>query len=223
MSGVFQSFFGRAKTPEERMKEWKSKLRAQSREIDKELRGIEAQENKIKQELKQLAKKPAVSQKAIKTLATELVRSQKAKDHLLTGKTHINSVMMQMQEQASMVKVTGCLQKNTQVMKSMNSLMKLPQMRESMYQMSKEMMKAGLMEDLVNETMESLEDEGEQEIVDAEVDNIVNQILEGKMLQAVSTPKSSPGVQQKEAAPAEARDESDEELSKMQAKLQSLK
>ena len=123
------------------MKEWKSKLRTQSREIDKEIRGIETQENKIKTELKQLAKKPALSQKAIRTLAVELVRSQKAKDHLLTGKTHINSVVMQMQEQVSMVKVTGCLQKSTQVMRSMNGLIKLPQMRDAMYQMSKEMTK----------------------------------------------------------------------------------
>lgn len=179
--------------------------------------GIESQENKIKIELKQLTKKSG-SQKAIRTLATELVRSQRAKDHLLTGKTHINSTIMQMQEQVSMVKVTGCIKKSTQVMYSMNTLLKLPQIHDSMYSMAKEMTKAGLIEELVNDTMSSMEDETEQDIMDNEVDAIVDQILTGKILQATSAPISNPKQSNIEKAQSE-----DEELIKMRAKLQSLK
>jgi charged multivesicular body protein 3 len=225
-SGLFRSFFGRQKTPEEQLKEWKSKLRAQSKEIDREIRGIETQEGKIRQEIKALAKKPALSQKAIRSLATELVRSQKAKDHLLTGKTHINSVIMQMQEQVSMVKVSGCIQKSTNVMRSMNGLMKLPQMRDAMYEMSKEMTKAGLIEEMINDTMSEMDEEDET-LVDSEVDAIVNQIADGKILQVLSAPKvapkkSSPSLTAPESVKSSTEDE-DTQLNAMQARLQALK
>lgn len=125
---------------------------------------------------------------------------------------------MQMQEQVSMIKVTGCIKKSTQVMHSMNTLLKLPQIHDSMYNMAKEMTKAGLIEDLVNDTMSSMEDETEQDIVDAEVDAIVDQILTGKMLQATPAPVSNPKQSNIQKDQAE-----DEELIKMRAKLQSLK
>lgn len=44
-----------------------------------------------------------------------------------------------------MVKVTGAFQKSTEIMKSTNQLVKLPQLSATMRQMSMEMMKVGTM------------------------------------------------------------------------------
>lgn len=101
---------------------------------------IEVQENKVKQELKIAAKRPN-SQKALKTLALELVHSRHAKNRLLTGKTQLNSVTMQLKEQIAMIKLSGCLEKSTQIMSSMNTLLKLPQISLTMQELSKEMIK----------------------------------------------------------------------------------
>ena len=42
------------------------------------------------------------------------------------------------------MRLSGSLQKSTDVMKSMNNLMKVPEIRQTMMEMSKEMMKASL-------------------------------------------------------------------------------
>lgn len=95
--------------------------------------------NKSRTELKQLAKKNDV--KSSRILAKEIVRSNKQRDRLVSSKARLNSVQMQLQHQLSMVKVTGAFQKSTEIMKSTNALVKLPQLNATMRQMSMEMMK----------------------------------------------------------------------------------
>ena len=48
------------------------------------------------------------------------VRSRKAKEKMLTGKVMLSSVQMQIQMQVSTIKVAGCMQKSSEIMKSMN-------------------------------------------------------------------------------------------------------
>ena len=76
-----------------------------------------------------------------RTLAKELLASRKAKDRLHTSKAQLNSVGMQLQQQASAMKIAGAMAKSAQMMKMMNSLVRLPQLRDTMMAMSKEMMK----------------------------------------------------------------------------------
>lgn len=81
--------------------------------------------------------------KSARILAKEIVRSNKQRDRLVSSKARLNSVQMQLQHQLSMVKVTGAFQKSTEIMKSTNALVKLPQLNATMRQMSMEMMKVG--------------------------------------------------------------------------------
>ena len=48
---------------------------------------------------------------------------------------------MQMKAQASQLRIAGCLSKSTDVMKSMQQLVKMPEIQKTMMEMSKEMMK----------------------------------------------------------------------------------
>ena len=80
------------------------------------------------------------------------------------------------------------------------------------------------MEELVNDTMSSMENEGDQDEMDLEVNVIVDQILEGKILQATSVPVSISSKQQTSvAAPKAELEDDDGDLRIMQAKLQALK
>ena len=51
---------------------------------------------------------------------------------------------MQMKAQASQLRIAGCLSKSTDVMKSMQQLVKLPEIQQTMMEMSKEMTKVSV-------------------------------------------------------------------------------
>ena len=112
---------------------------------------------KAQQQVKQLATKGDV--KNARILAREVVRSHKQKDRLSVSKARLGSINHQLQQQlgavfqmfvncldthtrkTAMVKVTGSLQKSTEIMKLSNSLIKLPQISEVMRNVSMEMTK----------------------------------------------------------------------------------
>ncbi len=107
--------------------------------------------------LKQLAKKGDV--KSARILAKEIVRSDKQQDRLSVAKARLGSIGIQLQNQLGMalviltthimyqhsnialVKVTGSLQKSTEILKLSNEAVKLPQISAIMRQMSMEMTK----------------------------------------------------------------------------------
>lgn len=58
-------------------------------------------------------------------------------------------------------------------MTAMQALVKLPEVATTMRDMSKEMMKAGIIEEMIDETMESMEDTEEmEEEAQSEVDKV---------------------------------------------------
>ena len=102
-----------------------------------------------------------------------------------------------------MVKVTGAFQKSTEIMKSTNQLVKLPQLSATMREMSMEMMKvrasifadeggfglcgsrkSGIMEEMMEESLDSVDDEELEEEADAEVDKVLFELTDGKLGQA---------------------------------------
>ena len=90
-----------------------------------------------------------------------------------------------------MYKVTGSMQRSTEIMKLSNQLVKLPEVSAVMRQMSAEMTKAGIMEELMEDTLDSGvlgEDEDElEEEAQEEVDKVLYQLTDGKLGQANTT------------------------------------
>ena len=74
-------------------------------------------------------------------MAREVVNARKAVTRIHTAKANLSSVEMQMKAQASQLRIAGCLSKSTDVMKSMQQLVKMPEIQKTMMEMSKEMMK----------------------------------------------------------------------------------
>lgn len=112
--------------------------------------------SKARTTVKQLAAKGDV--KSARILAREVVRTDKQKDRLSVSKARLGSIGTQLTQQLgertcastqivilklflAMVKVTGSLQKSTEIMKLSNSLIKLPQISRVMRDMSMEMTK----------------------------------------------------------------------------------
>ncbi|PPR07029.1 hypothetical protein CVT26_005230 [Gymnopilus dilepis] len=180
-------------TPEERIRAWQAKLRAESRQLDREIRQLDVATSKARQSVKQLAAKGDV--KSARILAKEVVRSNKQKDRLSVSKARLGSIGTQLSQQMAMMKVTGSLQKSTEIMKLSNSLIKLPQISQTMREMSMEMTKAGIMEEMLEDTLDLDEDEEIEEEADAEVDKVLFELTNGKLGEAGSVATDLPTAQ----------------------------
>ncbi|KAG8935491.1 Vacuolar protein-sorting-associated protein 24 [Tulasnella sp. 418] len=203
-------------TPEEKVRAWQQKLKAESRALDREIRQLNQAQTQAKQSVKQLAKKGDV--KSAKMLAKEVVRSEKQKDKLHVSKARLGSIGTQLQHQLAMVKVTGSLQKSTEIMKLSNDLIKLPQISATMRAMSMEMMKAGIMEEMLEDTLETVDDDEElEEEAEAEVEAVLYKITEGVLGKAGPVGQDLPTkeVEQEE-------EETEAEMARMQEQLHGL-
>ncbi|ERE66366.1 charged multivesicular body protein 3 [Cricetulus griseus] len=122
-----------------KVNEWSLKIRKEMRVVDRQIRDIQREEEKVKRSVKDAAKK---GQKDVcVVLAKEMIRSRKAVSKLYASKAHMNSVLMGMKNQLAVLRVAGSLQKSTEVMKAMQSLVKIPEIQATMRELSKEMMK----------------------------------------------------------------------------------
>ncbi|KAJ3298452.1 Charged multivesicular body protein 3 [Rhizoclosmatium sp. JEL0117] len=179
-------------TPEEQVKKWKASIRGQERELDKQIRGIETAEAKVKKDIKAAAKRNDAA--SCRLLAKEIVRSRKARDRLHTSKAQLNSLSMQLQQQLAVAKVAGSLKQSTDIMKIVNNLIKLPEIHNTMQEMSKEMMKAGIIGEMMEDAIDTLDEEGIEEEADKEVENILFDLTDGLLGQAgqVGAPLEKP-------------------------------
>ncbi|KAI0068727.1 vacuolar sorting protein VPS24 [Artomyces pyxidatus] len=202
-------------TPEERVRAWQAKLRQESRLLDRESRQLDVETNKARQTVKQLAKKGDI--KSARILAREVVRSNKQKDRLSVSKARLGSIGTQLSQQLAIAKVSGSLQKSTEIMKLSNSLIKLPQISQTMREMSMEMTKAGIMEEMLDDTLDVEEDEELEEEADAEVDKVLFELTNGKLGQAGTVETELPTLQ---ANPQD--EEAEREMEKYREQLNGL-
>ncbi|XP_033633639.1 charged multivesicular body protein 3-like [Asterias rubens] len=208
------------KDPKEQVQEWTRNLTKESRKLDRQIRSIEREELKVKRSIKEAAKK---GQKDVcKILAKEIVNSRKAKTRIHTSKAQLNSVSMQMKNQLAVIRMSGALSKSTEVMKYMQQLCKVSEVQATMMEMSKEMMKAGIIEEMLEDTFESMEDDDLEEASSEEVEKILFEITANHLSDAPKAVKDDLPA----GATAVVSDEEEEvaeDISEMQARLEALR
>lgn len=216
--------FGRTseKPPKDLINEWSQKIRKEMRVIDRQIRDIQREQEKVKRSIKDAAKK---GQKDVcVVLAKEMIQSKRAVTKLYASKAHMNSVLLSMRNQLSVLRVAGALQKSTEVMKAMQSLVKIPEIQATMRELSKEMMKAGIIEEMLEDTFESMEDGEEmEEAAEEEVDKILFEITAGALGKAPSKVTDALPEMEPEGAAAASEDESEEDIEAMQSRLEALR
>jgi len=208
------------KTPKEQVREWSSQLRKEGRKLDRQILTIKREEEKVKRSIKDAAKKN--HKDVCNILAKEIIQSRKAVNKLYTAKAQLNSIDMQMKNQLATVRMAGNLQKSTEVMQFMQNLMKIPEVQATMMEMSKEMMKAGIIEEMLEDTFEGLEEDDMEEEAQEEVDKILFEVTSGALGQAGEVGTELPSTSQPEAD-VEPEEEEGEDLADMQARLQALR
>lgn len=201
-------------------KEWKRNLAKEIRNMDRDITKVQREETKAMKECQQLAKKGRVD--AAKILAKEVVNTRKAIERMHTAKAQLGSVQSNLQVSMSTLKIQGVMGKSTEIMKSMNKLVSVKEISETMGNMAREMERAGLVEEIIGETMDALEPEGLDSQADVEVDKIMTELASGTLAPASAAPTTE--VKQPAAAPveAEAEAEDDQNTQELLSRLQAL-
>ena len=160
--------------------------------------------------------------RSMRLLAKEVVASRKTVARLYQNKAQMNSVSMMLSEQLATVKSVGHLTKSTEVLSAMNSLVKNEQVRDTMREMSKEMMKSGLIEEMVSDAFDEAEGLDVEEETDAEVNKILAE-LAGEQMVAMPGAETHTIAVPAAAVAAAPEPEEDVEIDALQARLDAIR
>ncbi|WVZ03832.1 hypothetical protein V8G54_024638 [Vigna mungo] len=126
----------------------------------------------------------------------------------------------------AIARTVGHLSKSAEVMKLVNNLMKAPEMAVTMQEFSKEMTKAGVIEEIVNDAVDTaLDSEDIEDEIEEEVDKVLTaiagetaaQLPEAVRKERVKQPGQSVGASEEEAIAEGVDDE--EEMEEIRARL----
>ena len=200
-----------------------------TRQLDRDISQLKMLDRKTRQYIVNASRRgernPSQAKQAAtetKTFARELVRIRKQNTRLNTSRAQLQSVQMQVNEAFSVQRIQGSLKKSTGIMKDVNTMVRLPELSATMRQLSAELVKAGIIEEMVDDAIpndELLEDEEEE--ADAEVDKVLQEVLHGKLSQA-EQPKKSVEVEPPAAEPP-ALEDNEATLEQMRGRLEALK
>ena len=204
-------------------------IRANTRQLERDISQLKTLDSKTRQFIvnssRRAERNPSQAKQAsleTKTFARELVRIRKQSARLNTSRAQLQSVQMQVNEAFSVRKIQGSLKKSTGIMKDVNTLVRLPELSGTMHQLSAELVRAGIIEEMVDDAItdpQMLEEEEDE--ADAEVDKILQEVLQGKLSQVQGVKPEQP--LEEEPAAEEPFEDQEATLEQMRGRLEALK
>lgn len=210
--------------PKEQMRKINQLLRKNKRELDRSMNQLQPLKKKTESLIKKSAKEKDI--KLAKIYARELQNINKQYNKLHLSQARIDSITMSINEQWSMNKLTQSMQALTVVMKDVNQLVNLGVVSGSMQDLQKELMKSGIinemMDDMVDMDMEDdeLEDESQDQINKIIEDLTQDQF--SKIDSTVPSDKLEVEEQQLNEIQMEDNEEDHEALDEMRERLKAL-
>ncbi|CCU74410.1 unnamed protein product [Blumeria hordei] len=214
--------------PQVQVRKCNQLIRQNTRKLDRDIAAMKVAENKAKsliiQANRRAQRNPAQAkqaQKDIRIFARELIRTRKQASRLATSKAQLSSVSMQVSEAFAVRKIDGSIRSSIGIMKDINSLVRLPEFTGTMQELSQELVKAGIIEEMIGDSLPETFEEDEEE-VETEVDKVLGEILADK-IKVVPSPEVL--VPAKPQATVEEEEEEDTEamLDQMRGRLEALK
>merc|ERR1712130_581770 len=191
--------------------------RKEGNQLERQVNAIKREEAKVTKSLKEAAKKG--DKDVCMILAKEIVNARKSINKIYAAKANMNSVSMQMKSQLAIIKVAGAMQSSTEVMQQMQQLVKLPEIQKTMMEMSREMMKAGIIEEMMEDAMEPLTDADDmEEEANEEIDKVLYELTAGKLGEAPAAVKDT--LPAPAAVAQDAAEESEDDMEEMQSRLE---
>ncbi|KAK4101523.1 hypothetical protein N658DRAFT_63836 [Parathielavia hyrcaniae] len=228
--------------PQAQYRKCNALLRSNMRKLDRDIAQIKAAETKTKNLIiaankraqRGDASRQRQAQREVRDFARELIRARRAGQRLVTGRAQLASVQMQVSEAFALRRIEGNIRASVGVMKDVNALVRLPEFAHTMQELSVELMKAGIIEEMVGDVLPvdgDLEGVGEEEDEEAEseVDKVLGEILKDRMETAGKMPSAPLPQQQVPAQQQRLEEEEDEEedteamMDQMRNRLEALR
>eukprot|EP01023_Acetabularia_acetabulum_P020132 TRINITY_DN2037_c0_g2_i2.p2 TRINITY_DN2037_c0_g2~~TRINITY_DN2037_c0_g2_i2.p2 ORF type:complete len:221 (+),score=34.96 TRINITY_DN2037_c0_g2_i2:88-750(+) len=210
------NFFQKPVDPKELVRKWQGQLRTEQRHLERQIREIQRSERETVKAVKQAATRNDLA--SAKILAKEIARARKTVTQFYTQRANLTSMSTALAEQLAIAKVSGTLSKSTEVMQQVQELIKFPELMKSMQEMSKEMMKFGVIEEMIADTIDDAIDADDlEEETEAQLDQILVEITGETLAQLPQANKAQ--IQQPEI-PEEEEEEDQEEL---RARLEAIR
>lgn len=192
-------------------------LRANIRKLDRDIAAVKQVENKTKSLIVQADRRaqrnPNQQRQAAREareFAKELIRARRTSDRLVTSKAQLNSVQMQVNEAFAVRRIEGSIRTSVGIMKDVNNLIRLPALAGTMRELSAELVKAGIIEEMVGEVLPE-DGDMEDEMPEGEVQKVLGEILKDrtktqqqKMPEVPVTPEPAGPAEEMEDEEAEA-------------------
>lgn len=161
--------------PKEQYRKCQQSLRKNKRQVDRQIQDLNNIEKKSKSLIKQAAKKKDM--KAARMYAKELRNTQKVNERMHVSRATLDSIEFKLNEQQQLIKIKGSLQKSTAIMQDMNQLIRLPQISRTVQELSKELTKSGIIDEMVDDVLDSAEWEDEDLDENEEIEELLTNIL----------------------------------------------
>jgi charged multivesicular body protein 3 len=150
------------------------------------------------------------------------VRKQNAR--LATSRAQLQSVQMQVNEAFSVRKIEGSIRASTGIMKDVNSLVRLPELTGTMRELSQELVRAGIIEEMVGDSLPETGDlEDEDDEAETEVDRVLSEVLKDRLPAAAEKPDEVLPAPVADEPHAEEEENQEEILAAMRGRLEALK
>ncbi len=211
--------------PREQYRKCQSAIRKNRRQMERQIQDLQRLETKTKRMIRDAAKKGDL--KSARMYAREFRNIGKAQQRMYVSKATLDSIGMKLAEQQQMIKIKGSMQKSTAIMKDMNTLVRLPQMSRTVQELSKELTKSGVIDEMVDDMIDEngwQEEEGDEN-EEQEISKIVDDALEqtGTKVSQKMPQMPSAEVEQPAEKQTEAKEASDDEmLASMRQRLSAL-
>ncbi|KAJ4847662.1 hypothetical protein Tsubulata_036972 [Turnera subulata] len=195
--------------PQQQLRDWQRRLRQECRNIERQIRDIQREEKSVQKAIKDAAKRNDMGSAKLMVL------------HIMIA------ACLSIDTPSAIARTVGHLAKSAEVMKLVNNLMKAPEMAVTMQEFSKEMIKAGVIEEFVNDAIDdALDSEDLEEEIEDEVDKVLTaiagetaaQLPEAVRREKVKQPAEPARTADEEEAIAEGVDD-EEELEEIRARL----
>lgn len=194
-------------------------LRKNKRELERSMNQLQPLKRKTEGLVRKAAKSGDL--KNAKLYARELVNITRQHQKLHLSKTRLESITMAINEQWQMRKLTNSLQTSTVIMKDVNLVIQLGMITGTMQELGKELMKAGIINEMMDDMVDLDIDEELEEESQEEVNKIIESLTEDKFAKIETEVPSTELPHQEPAAVSE--DEVDEDLlNEMQQRLNAL-
>jgi charged multivesicular body protein 3 len=210
-----------------------SLIRSNVRKLDREIAHMKQMEIKTKTLILQadnrMAREPqrqAQARREVRIFVRELIRNRKTSTRLVTSKAQLNSVQMQVNEAFAVRKIDSSIRASVGIMRDVNSLIRLPELTGTMQELSGELMKAGIIEEMVGDSLpENSVAEFEEEADEEEVDKVLGEILKDRMATSPGKLPNIPITQPVAAIPEQEEEEANTEgmMDQMRNRLEALR